>query len=184
MKAGSEQGFTLIEVLIATLVLLIGSLGVLGLVTISIQLNGSSRNFQEATLVGQWKLDHLHIIPMTAVAVTTHPDITSCTGSALTAMCRAQGTPGGATRVPGATKAAVTIDEISGGTAGSGNRYQVSWGVTPMTAPDDGLRGIHVVVFWPRNRSLDALPATDPDFVDCPATPALCYRMDFHSYRR
>jgi prepilin-type N-terminal cleavage/methylation domain-containing protein len=177
----SELGFTLLEVLIASAIFGIGSLGVLALVTTSIKLNASSRNFAEASLVGQWKLDLLQVEP-----VATSADFLSCAvNTPMTSMCHSNGT----VLLAGA-KAALTLANIGAPIATvdtgltPGARYQLIWSATALPAPDLGLVAIDVTVFWPHDRNFTGLAAIDPLFIDCPATPGACYRLDFHTYRR
>lgn len=171
-----EQGFTLLEVLISAAILSIGALGVLGLVTTSIQMNGMSRNFSEASLVAQWKADRIQVLS------AADPDITNCGGGSQAAVCRSNGL----SRVIG-SPSALTLAEIAGRPA-SGNRYQLTWQVAPMAAPNLGLRAVQVTVYWPKNRDLLALGPTDPGFVDCVADDfsagGRCKKLVFNNYRR
>ena len=54
-----EQGFTVIEVLIALLVLLIGMAGILSMQLTSVQATGFSRHATEATMLAEDKMEEL-----------------------------------------------------------------------------------------------------------------------------
>lgn len=54
-----EEGFTLIEVMIALLLLLIGVAGVLSLQMVSVKATGYSRHATEATILGEDKMEEL-----------------------------------------------------------------------------------------------------------------------------
>lgn len=58
-RGRGEQGFTVIEVLIALLVLLIGMAGILSMQLTSVQATGFSRHATEATMVAEDKMEQL-----------------------------------------------------------------------------------------------------------------------------
>ena len=62
-----QQGFTLIEVMIALLLLLIGVAGVLSLQMVSVRATSFSRHATEATIVADQKMDEL----MTVITTNT-----------------------------------------------------------------------------------------------------------------
>lgn len=176
-RAAKEQAFTLLEVLIAMLIFSIGTLGVLALVTTSITLNGQSRYFGEASVLGQWKLDEL----LTAPAPATSTLYTGCPGGGpRSSWCKATGpAPVGSTTGP----ATVTLSDVEG-TNTSNTRYQLAWGTTAMVAPNVGLYAITVDVYWPRDKNKVGLAVGAPGFVDCTTNSGVCYSLEFHAYRR
>ena len=162
-----ESGFTLLEVLIAMGVFAIGSLGVLAMVVTGMDLNANARQMQEASLLAQWKLEQLQMMPM------SDDDITAC-GTA----CWASD----ASAVASTTRALVQPADLIGGTSGSNFNYELKWVVKNGTGPSAGLRYFGVIVFWPRDESL--LGGDWRATVDCVAEPQRCRRVQFHSYRR
>jgi prepilin-type N-terminal cleavage/methylation domain-containing protein len=63
MKSHSQEGFTLIEAMIALVVLLVGMLGVMGMQYYAVAGNTSSREMAIATNLSQEKVEELDIIP-------------------------------------------------------------------------------------------------------------------------
>lgn len=63
-----EAGFTLIEVLVAVMLSLIGLAGVLGLQRASTRATGYSRHATEAAILGEDKLERLRTIPTADLA--------------------------------------------------------------------------------------------------------------------
>ena len=170
-----EEGFTLIETLVAVAIFAVGSLGVLGLVTTAITLNGQTRQFMEAGLVGQWKLDILSTKPF------TDANISGCsTSTPITSMCRANGTA----IVAGSTQAVVDLSAL-GATTSSGVNYQLFWSATDLTgAGYSGMKAIAVDVYWPHARDAQAIAPLATGFIDCGASPGDCYALHFHSFRK
>jgi prepilin-type N-terminal cleavage/methylation domain-containing protein len=66
-----ERGFTLVELLIALALSMIGLLGLMALQISAIKGNASSRNFAEATALAQEKLEKLQVVPYANVAAST-----------------------------------------------------------------------------------------------------------------
>ena len=60
----SENGFTLIEVMIALVILLIGMLGVMGMQYYAVVGNTSSREMRIATSLAQERIEQLKLIPL------------------------------------------------------------------------------------------------------------------------
>lgn len=176
-----EEGFTLLEVLVAMTIFAIGSLGVLSLVMTSMTLNSQSRNFAEASVLGQWKLDEL---------MTTRVDATIYTDCATVSanpqqMCRADSLSRTAAGYLTSGAGSVSIADIGG--TGSNSQYQVFWSQTLLTAgAENGLYALHVVVRWPHKTDLGGVPAGGANFLACddPANTAQCYSIEFNAYRR
>jgi prepilin-type N-terminal cleavage/methylation domain-containing protein len=61
---GSERGFTVVEVLIGLLVLLIGMAGILTLQLTSSEASSFSRHATEASVLGEDKMEQLRTIPL------------------------------------------------------------------------------------------------------------------------
>lgn len=164
----ARSGFTLIEVLVAMGIFAIGSLGVLAMVTTSMTLNNNARQIQEASLLAQWKLEQLQLVPI------AHAFIGSCgTGSG----CWQAGTSGS----PSATVAGVRPTDVLGSSAGSAAFYQLNWKQTTLTGANAGLRYIRVTVYWPRNVQL--MSSDYSGTLDCRAAPAECRSVEFHFYK-
>lgn len=64
----TQAGFTIIEVLIALLILLIGIAGILSLQMTSLRATGFSRHATEASVVGEMKMEDLVAMPAAAIA--------------------------------------------------------------------------------------------------------------------
>ena len=76
-----EAGFTLIEVLVAVALSLIGLAGVLGLESASVRATAYSRHATEAAVLGEDKLEHLRTVPTAALAGgTEHVDASGAVG--------------------------------------------------------------------------------------------------------
>ena len=170
-----EEGFTLIETLIAIAIFAVGSLGVLGLVTTAITLNGQTRQFMEGGLVGQWKLDQLSTVSV------TDTNLTSCaTATPTTSMCRANGTA----IVSGSTASVVDLSAL-GASALSGVKYQLFWSATDLTgAGYSGMKALSVDVYWPHDRNAQALAPAAVGFIDCGVATSNCYALHYHSFRK
>lgn len=163
-----HSGFTLIEVLIAMGIFAIGSLGVLAMVTTSMTLNSNARQIQEASLLAQWKLEQLQLVPV------SHTFVTNCaSGSG----CWQNGT----STTESTAAAGVRPTDVLGSTAGSTAFYQLNWKVTTLTAPNAGLRYIHVAAYWPRNVNL--MSSNYSGTLSCIASPTECRTVEFHVYR-
>jgi len=70
MKQGraGQNGFTLVEVLVALVVLISGMLGVMGMQYMSVQGNATSRNMRVATNLGQMQMEMLQATPFNNLA--------------------------------------------------------------------------------------------------------------------
>ena len=64
-----QQGFTLIELMIALVVLLIGLMGLLGMVTLAIRSSAQSRHATEAAVIAEHMLEDLRTRPIAAGTV-------------------------------------------------------------------------------------------------------------------
>jgi len=69
-----ERGFTIIEVLIALLVLMVGMAGVLSLQLTSMKATGFSRHATEASILCEDKMEDLRTIPLNSVRFVTDRD--------------------------------------------------------------------------------------------------------------
>ncbi len=65
-----QSGFTMIEMLIATLVMVVGLVGVAQLIPLSIRLNGANRNDSTALVFAQRELDEMVDQPINAATFT------------------------------------------------------------------------------------------------------------------
>jgi prepilin-type N-terminal cleavage/methylation domain-containing protein len=163
-----QSAFTLIEVLIAMGIFAIGSLGVLAMVTTSMSINSNAKQIQEASLLAQWKLEQIQLIPV------AHAFIASCgSGSG----CWQNGT----SATPATAAAGVQPTNVLGSQAGSTAYYQLNWKSTTLTSPNAGLRYIHVAAYWPRDPKL--MSSDYSGTLDCRANPTLCRMVEFHVYK-
>jgi len=75
-RQNSRRGFTLVEVLIATVVLLIGIVGVAELVPFATSLNSKNRVDSTALVIAQREMDALTAQPLTATTFTSTQGLT------------------------------------------------------------------------------------------------------------
>lgn len=66
----TQRGFTLIELMVALTVLIIGLLGVMGIVTVSMRNSSFSRHGTEATVLAEDKIEELRTAPLAVGTVT------------------------------------------------------------------------------------------------------------------
>ncbi len=82
-RRGRERGFTLVEMLIATVIVVIGLVAVAQLVPTSMMMNANNRNDGTALVIAQRQMEALRAIPLTATTFTdplgvTCPLATTC----------------------------------------------------------------------------------------------------------
>ena len=70
VRRRKDRGFTLVELLIALAISMVGLLGLMALQMIAIRANGASRNFAEAVSLAQEKLEMLQIAPVATFTTT------------------------------------------------------------------------------------------------------------------
>lgn len=70
----SERGFTVIEVMIALLVLLLGMAGILTLQLTSVEATSFSRHATEATVLAEDKMEELRTVPLSALVPGSDPE--------------------------------------------------------------------------------------------------------------
>jgi prepilin-type N-terminal cleavage/methylation domain-containing protein len=58
-----EKGFTLVELLVALALSMVGLLGLISLQMVAIKGNANSRNYAEATALAQEKMEELQVLP-------------------------------------------------------------------------------------------------------------------------
>jgi type IV pilus assembly protein PilV len=63
-----SEGFTLVELLIALALSMVGLLGLISLQMVAIKGNANSRNYAEATALAQEKLEELQVLPYVSLA--------------------------------------------------------------------------------------------------------------------
>jgi type IV pilus assembly protein PilV len=76
----SERGFTIIEVLIALLVLMVGMAGLLSLQLTSMKATGFSRHATEASILCEDKMEDLRTIPLNSARFETDRDMVDARG--------------------------------------------------------------------------------------------------------
>lgn len=77
-----QQGFTLIEVLIALLVLMVGMAGILSLQLTSMKATGFSRHATEASSLAEDKVEDLRTVPLNSARFTSGSDQVDARGVA------------------------------------------------------------------------------------------------------
>ena len=59
----SEKGFSLLEVMIALLILGVGLLGIAGMMTVGVRVNADAAHLTEAYQIGQAEMERLKLVP-------------------------------------------------------------------------------------------------------------------------
>jgi prepilin-type N-terminal cleavage/methylation domain-containing protein len=77
----AEEGFTLIEVLIAAFILVLGSLAIFLTFTAAIHNVQRSRDFQVASSIAQREMEKIHSLPYERVVMTAAPKTSTETGN-------------------------------------------------------------------------------------------------------
>lgn len=137
-RRNRKQGFSLMELMFAVLVLAVAVLGALAMIVIGIGRNGSNRMDTAATNVAQTVLEQIAGVPAAtavgAVPVLNNPVLTinDCTGAALLISTA----PGGATVIPNAQPGAGDIDFSAVPVPG----YQINY-----TVCNNGIRTVYDV---------------------------------------
>lgn len=171
----AEDGFSLIEILVASAIFLVGSLGTASMLLATGRMTQQGAEIGEATLVAEWKLEQLQTLP------SSDPDLRGCPPPAgcYATIDEARKTDGPGTIAP--------ADSV-GGTART--QFQLRW---INEAAVGGLMHYEVIVSWPRDRRIQGLAAADTGFVDCTDTAtnatvdglsADCKHVYFHTYRK
>jgi prepilin-type N-terminal cleavage/methylation domain-containing protein len=84
----STRGFTMVELLIALALSMVGLLGLLALQMTAVKGNANSRNYAEATALAQEKLEQLQTLPYANLAASAESNIGANPGSSLTPYTR------------------------------------------------------------------------------------------------
>ena len=128
-----QRGMTLIELMIAMVVLLVGMVGSLALVSISVGGNGRNRQQSNSTVISQMLAEKISSVKASASPVLT---ITDCTGAAFNVNTAAGG---GALNANGdvdftqAQVASYSMFYTACGTSGRQMTYDVRWTVQQTT---------------------------------------------------
>ena len=69
-KRGGERGFTLVEMLMATVIVVVGLVAVAQLVPTSIMMNANNRNDGTALVIAQRQMEALRAVPLTVTTFT------------------------------------------------------------------------------------------------------------------
>lgn len=129
----NQQGMTLIELMIALLVLLVGVVGSMSLVALSIGGNGRNRQQSNSTAISQMITEKI-----SSVKASTSPTLTltDCTGANLTISTAAGGSAllaSGDVDFTQATVANYSLVYTACGTNGRQTTYDVRWNITQPT---------------------------------------------------
>ena len=174
VHASQQEGFTLIEVLVSTVIFAIGALGVVSMLTLTIRQTSNGRAQIEATSLAEFRLEQLQ---------TSATAFVTCVNGALPSVCYTFWDEG-ATMIKhnGATADTIGISDIgAAGSANTGIRFQMTWG---YSIPRAGLRHYVVDVSWPRNHDARGANPGTANFIDCGTNPGLCHTITLHSYRK
>jgi len=138
---GQEKGFTLVELMIAAVVLAVGILGLIGLQVAAINGNLSANEMTTAVTLAQDEIEQLKRLPLTNAALTDNNTGNNADLASIPA--NANNFDRSNINNPGAI--ANPINE-SGGNAGL-TRYFRFWNVAPNT-PTTGATTVVVFVGW------------------------------------
>lgn len=160
-----DDGFTLIETLIAMVIFLIGSLAMVSLMLAVIHTNRNSYTLTEAVTAGRTEMERILSNPDPTTpnpcAPGTCTDFAGCTTT--TPLCARE----------------VVVRGTQPGTEAGAMRFQV---INERTL-NGGLSLITVRVRWPRDEDKRGLPTTSPEYVDCVATPGECKTLIFNGQK-
>ncbi len=133
-KALKQQGMTLIELMIALLVLLIGVVGSMSLVALSIGSNGRNRQQSNSTSITQMITEKISSVKASSSPTLTFTD---CTAANLTVFTSPGGNPvlsSGDIDFSQAPVAFYSIVYTTCGTNGRETKYDVRWNIQQPTA--------------------------------------------------
>jgi prepilin-type N-terminal cleavage/methylation domain-containing protein len=80
-RRGGERGFTLVEMLMATVIVVVGLVAVAQLVPTSIMMNANNRNDGTALVIAQRQMEALRAVPLTATTFTDPSGLTCLLGT-------------------------------------------------------------------------------------------------------
>jgi hypothetical protein len=134
-KSSKERGTSLIELMIACLVLMIGVMGVVSLIPIAIAENGRNRQQSNSTVISQMVMEKLLSVPAGSTAALT---ISDCTPTAFTVNTTGGGAPllaSGDVNFSAAAPAGYSMNYTACGPVGGAQSiYDVRWNIqTPST---------------------------------------------------
>lgn len=81
VRSGTERGFTLVEMLIAVVIVVVGLVAVAQLVPVSVQMNSNNRNDGTALVFAQQELETLREQPLTSLTFTDPAGVTCPIGN-------------------------------------------------------------------------------------------------------
>jgi prepilin-type N-terminal cleavage/methylation domain-containing protein len=88
VKRKKQKGFTLVEILIALALSLVGLMGLMALQLLAVRSNANSRNFAEATALAQEKIESLQSTSYVSIAAATESNLGATPGATLTPYTR------------------------------------------------------------------------------------------------
>jgi len=133
-KWSKQSGTSLIELMIACLVLMIGVAGVVGLIPIAIGTNTRNRQQSNSTVIAQMVMEKLLSVPAGSTAALV---ISDCTPTAFNVSTTLGGAPllaSGDVNFTAAGPAGYSMNYTACGTGGAQSVYDVRWNIqTPST---------------------------------------------------
>jgi hypothetical protein len=128
-KWSKQSGSSLIELMIACLVLMVGVLGVAALIPIAIGANSRNRQQSNSTVIAQMVMEKILSVPAGAPGVL---NISDCTPTAFTINTTGVGAPllaSGDVSFAGAAPAGYGMLYVACGPAGGQSTYDVRWNI-------------------------------------------------------
>ena len=132
-KAGKERGMTLIELMIAMVVLLVGVVGSMALIGYAMSGNGRNKQQSNSTVIAQMLTEKISSQKATLANSLT---VTDCTGTSTTVNTAVGGgalTTGGAVDFTQAAVSGYQLYYTDCGTSGRQMTYDVRWTITQPT---------------------------------------------------
>ncbi len=145
MRSGGQAGMTLIELMVAMLVLVVGMLALMTLVTTAISVNNRNKLDTGGTMLAQMVLERIAAIPATTGTTMTMTDCNPAGATTFTLATAGAANPGAGANVDangnidftqgfGGVPANYAMRYVMCGTGGTQATYDVRWNVRTLSA--------------------------------------------------
>lgn len=156
-SARTTRGFTLIEVMGAMAIMLLGATGLASLFTIGERMNGDARRMTRATAIAEDLLNNIELWPYDEGATSPVRNASATNDGDIADTAQVFETTANPVAAGIANHGEATITALAGAWAGTpaaqlGGEYQRFWNVAPLDTDGDGVNdalSVAVVVRWP-----------------------------------